>query len=113
MDGAPIDAAGFDPRLRDGGDPRKKNLGIFSNCFDPRLRDGGDVCGAGSISPRRSFDPRLRDGGDQQWFRNGKFIRVSIHASVMEATVDDQIAFSAAHVSIHASVMEATSPGCP
>ena len=66
--------------------------------------------GAGGFNDRiQGFDPRLRDGGDSESDVPGRRAnRVSIHASVMEATGVIRPVIRPRTVSIHASVMEAT-----
>ena len=98
----------FDPRLRDGGDKIDNRVATWARSFDPRLRDGGDPIVIGDMPEDRRFDPRLRDGGDGSRRAPGPRNPVSIHASVMEATAASAIPSTHALVSIHASVMEAT-----
>ena len=59
------------------------------------------------------FDPRLRDGGDEAQRALLEGLEVSIHASVMEATIYDSEPIRLRWVSIHASVMEATTTQRP
>ena len=59
-------------------------------------------------APPHCFDPRLRVGGDNRFGRSPVLGRVSIHASVWEATCHPLLVAQGRHVSIHASVWEAT-----
>ena len=98
----------FNPRLRAGGDCRtltfKARPSWFQStppcgrrhlpadelqpaaCFNPRLRAGGDSDGFMISTPSMSFNPRLRAGGDVHKETGLRRCRVSIHASVREAT---------------------------
>ena len=54
--------------------------------FNPRLREGGDFCVFVRIKYRIDFNPRLREGGDIKSAISGPVDKISIHASVKEAT---------------------------
>ena len=56
----------FNPRLRMGGDHRKRPTNDPIISFNPRLRMGGDLQRSKSIGIARRFNPRLRMGGDRQ-----------------------------------------------
>ena len=66
---------------------------ISSKNFNPRLRMGGDFLVLGLVVlGRHDFNPRLRMGGDLHLFLiNFSIARISIHASVWEATVSKWI----------------------
>ena len=101
--------AGFNPRLRTGGDIASLNASLRLWSFNPRLRTGGDTsefisCVTIIVSIHASareatgesnahttipirFNPRLRTGGDIGNLERDKLILgVSIHASAREAT---------------------------
>ena len=77
--------------------------------FNPRLRTGGDKAALYCRPQRTGFNPRLRTGGDRARRRiSPKKQTVSIHASAREAT-NSKAHFAAVWgVSIHASAREAT-----
>ncbi len=55
--------------------------------FNPRLREGGDVYTITITKGDKSFNPRLREGGDVSVRRVRTIAKiVSIHASAREAT---------------------------
>ena len=76
--------------------------------FNPRLREGGDprvvIC-----SPYRfDFNPRLREGGDIVNSHRLVALVISIHASAKEATSLSHTINLSFRISIHASAKEAT-----
>jgi len=76
----------FNPRLRAGGDSLQGQAHRGPDGFNPRLRAGGDVLRGMPVAGGLCFNPRLRAGGDEAGYRQFLFPRVSIHASVREAT---------------------------
>ena len=54
--------------------------------FNPRLRTGGDPSGRTQTASAACFNPRLRTGGDQAVIAGPQPVHVSIHASAREAT---------------------------
>ncbi len=85
----------------------------FCCCFNPRLRAGGDLGPSSSLRSGNLFQstpPRGRRRMLQRMVLQK--IRVSIHASAREATINVYISGASDTVSIHASAREATSqPG--
>ena len=76
--------------------------------FNPRVREGRDS-GSPRCLPRcRSFNPRVREGRDVWQDREDPAHRVSIHASVKDATPCAAVVPLTRAVSIHASVKDAT-----
>ena len=55
------------------------------------------------------FNPRICKRCDKKWAEAYAHVRVSIHASVKDATKRQKRAIAAQKVSIHASVKDATS----
>jgi len=122
----------FNPRLRAGGDvlvadvdPGVLHVSIHASVreataggkrgrwgrggFNPRLRAGGDDLRRQSTTGASCFNPRLRAGGDRgEVSLEDQDRRVSIHASVREATRHPDRRAARRAVSIHASVREAT-----
>jgi len=112
---SPSARAGFNPRLRAGGDVRLVFCVVFVVCFNPRLRAGGDGTVPNGSSTRYQFQstpPR----GRRLWVRapHSLLKEVSIHASAREATPDmGERRQQPNAVSIHASAREATRWSCP
>ena len=79
---------GFNPRLREGGDHTDRPNGAYLRSFNPRLREGGDVECVSYTGTIACFNPRLREGGDAAVNYMDDELRVSIHASAREATLD-------------------------
>ena len=111
--------AGFNPRLRVGGDSSTTSPRLYPDSFNPRLRVGGDVRVAvvdlaagvsihasaweatllGTIRPRlyRSFNPRLRVGGDCSiiaiaWQESSFNPRLRVGGDGMELSVSSAVA---------------------
>ena len=126
-----VGIAGFNPRLRVGGDLSGETHGPRTAGFNPRLRVGGDLTSVPGLTPEQQFQstpPRGRrhDQGDlghpggrfqstpprgRRLFMPMSFTppsQVSIHASAWEAT--DACWWNPPRwpVSIHASAWEAT-----
>ena len=78
--------AGFNPRLRVGGDPDMLHSLAHAAGFNPRLRVGGDSCQPVRLPLQSRFNPRLRVGGDASYHIRQSLLLVSIHASAWEAT---------------------------
>ena len=102
----------FNPRLREGGDSRRKRFKDHAEYFNPRLREGGDISRIQQMEMDTYFNPRLREGGDPAFSEQLKAMSdlefqstpprgrrhhpikskqgktfISIHASAREATV--------------------------
>ena len=75
--------------------------------FNPRIRKGCDLGIKRIKTITISFNPRIRKGCDDVINLTGLNSRVSIHASVKDAT-NDYIYTLTTRVSIHASVKDAT-----
>ena len=102
-------AAGFDPRLRAGGDVLLRCNSSATLCFDPRLRAGGDRATRAGHSPCTvSIHASAREATRNSSASAPITILVSIHASAREATHAPFHIDLAARVSIHASAREAT-----
>ena len=66
------------------------------------------------FSSSYDFNPRLREGGDVNKLNICSCVKISIHASVKEATLFELVEFYLnLEISIHASVKEATFPLSP
>ena len=77
--------------------------------FNPRLREGGDHPNTAPEATTENFNPRLREGGDDIYHAPSCCKKISIHASVKEATRKKVLLRSPTkRISIHASAKEAT-----
>ena len=98
----------FNPRVREGRDLTMRRGRCMSGSFNPRVREGRDIPVFNSVIPTASFNPRVREGRDRKpvisdchrlsfnpRVREGRDVRyknvlytpkVSIHASVKDAT---------------------------
>ena len=56
--------SGFNPRAREGRDPRPVKRWIVLIRFNPRAREGRDYAEAVFTSVTYSFNPRAREGRD-------------------------------------------------
>ena len=54
----------FNPRSREGSDPRPKPRGGAPPYFNPRSREGSDVTALPEIAAAADFNPRSREGSD-------------------------------------------------
>ena len=77
-------------------------------CFNPRIRKGCDQASKTSHCSPASFNPRIRKGCDYGFKQLFKDSKVSIHASVKDATLSFAKYPIKRLVSIHASVKDAT-----
>ena len=76
--------------------------------FNPRIHEGCDqTSGEGSFFQRR-FNPRIHEGCDDIIERTFQGYKVSIHASMKDATTGNFIPDGSGIVSIHASMKDAT-----
>ena len=98
----------FNPRICKRCDIRWASSYFWSCCFNPRICKRCDKPIKLNLSVRRSFNPRICKRCDTFTSHLFGWIRVSIHASVKDATgnwIKDRGYFN---VSIHASVKDAT-----
>ena len=103
--------AGFNPRLRAGGDRCRGVVALPHSVFQstpPRGRRQQSVPHHRPYVLFQSTPPRGRR--PVVGWHAGAWLRVSIHASAREATVRSRDPVLGGHVSIHASAREATAP---
>ena len=55
--------------------------------FNPRPREEGDDYKQGKKGLPFYFNPRPREEGDAEFYKNKKFLKISIHALVKRATL--------------------------
>ena len=97
--------------------PRRRRLPLMQSVpvflhFNPRLREGGDNKKKLQNALLQDFNPRLREGGDFSMSIKFFSLIISIHASEKEATVGSQKREDGTTISIHASEKEATATYC-
>ena len=82
----PKDNKNFNPRTREGCDPRAFDHPARSRYFNPRTREGCDMVVDNQGSPTSYFNPRTREGCDWKSREKKGTTTISIHAPVKGAT---------------------------
>ena len=98
----------FNPRICKRCDTVFKSLPDSKACFNPRICKRCDTVFKSLPDSKACFNPRICKRCDIIGIRYIKRIKVSIHASVKDATVRDFCYTFSLFVSIHASVKDAT-----
>ena len=98
----------FNPRFREGSDSVCDIFKTNVSDFNPRFREGSDISAFPVRAAWLHFNPRFREGSDGISDEDQKEIRISIHASAKEATLENSFCFAVVYISIHASAKEAT-----